>query len=141
MSSFGPTMKVTGLQELESSFAAAAHDAGPALLDAIDDSVRGLVARARPLIPSLSGRARASLHADRGPRGATLTAGGPRVLYFGWLDYGGRVGRQRSVSRPFLPDGRYIWPTFTRHYDDLVDSAADSVFRVLERDGLEVHRA
>lgn len=138
--SLDPELKVSGLRDLQASLAAAARDTNAAMVDAIGDSMKGVVARARPLIPSLSGRARASVQVDRGPHGATITAGGPRVLYFGWLDYGGRVGIKKSVSRPFLPDGRYLWPAFTRQYDDLVDNVSTGVFRVIEQDGLEVHR-
>jgi hypothetical protein len=34
--------------------------------------------------------------------------------YIGWLIFGGYAGRNRSVFRPRVPDGRYIWPQVQR---------------------------
>lgn len=93
---------------------------------------------ARPRIPTRSGKAKASLKARSGQREARIVGGGAKVPYFGWLDYGGRVGPDRSVRRPFIKEGRYIYPAYTRHRDDIVDIMVDGIGDLARRAGLAV---
>lgn len=90
-----------------------------------------VVAEARPRVPKRTGRAAASVRAASTRTSARVRGGGARVPYYPWLDFGGRVGRNRSVSRPFLQEGRYIWAAFADQraqvqaelHDALVDVA------------------
>src|SRR5262245_31891611 len=64
---------------------------------------------ARPPIPNRSGRAARSLKARSTQNAVRISAGGNRAPYYPWLDFGGHVGRGKSVKRTFLKDGRYIY--------------------------------
>lgn len=63
-----------------------------------------------------SGDARASLKAS----GLAVSMGGSRAPYGPWLEFGGRVGINESVSRTFVPGGRYIWPSWTKNRTDIL---------------------
>lgn len=131
-------VRITGLRELQASLKAIDGDAQKELRLVLNKAVDGLVDRARPLIPSLTGKARGSLKAQSSQREARVVAGGARVPYVPWLEFGGRVGRKKSIARPFLPNGRYLFPTFKKVYPDVVSAVADGVFGLIEKHGLDV---
>src|SRR5581483_12196557 len=98
----GMGLKVVGLDEfrrglsginagLPKTVRAAASEVADELIDAI-----------RPKIPRRTGRAAASLKVESSQGQAQITAGGPRAPGFGWLEFGGRTGRKKSVVRPFI---------------------------------------
>lgn len=103
----------------------------------------------------------------RGFEGVQLTEGGPVAPYTPWLDFGGTVGRGRrttarvtisrgaggriqtrrqilgsrgsgSVVRPYIKDGRYLYPAYYRRYDDMVKATLDAVRKACVSAGLEV---
>jgi hypothetical protein len=103
-------VEVNGLRDLRNALRAV-EDATPgALRDGLAD-LAGLVAEdARNRVPVRTGKARASIVVRRQTAGAAIATGGSRAEYEPWLDFGGRVGRGRSVVRPFLKTGRYVYP-------------------------------
>ena len=103
----------------------------------------------------------------RGFEGVEIAEGGPVAPYLPWLDFGGSVGRGRrtthrvtitgagdgrvrvqrkavgsrgtgSVVRPYIKDGRYLYPAYYRRYDDMVAAAFAAVHVAATRAGLEV---
>lgn len=80
---------------------------------------------ARGRAPSRSGKLRASIAARAEQRGASVKGGGARVPYFGFIDFGGSVGRNNSVTRPFIRKGRIIYPA--------IDDKRDEIFGTYER--------
>lgn len=128
------TIRITGLDipAAMRSAAAASHEAA---LEASERAAEIVVDQTRPLIPrGRSGAARASLKA----MGATVSAGGSRAPYFGWLDFGGRVGVKKSVLRRYVAGGRYIWPTLDRETRRINEAMAEGLAAAVERAGLEV---
>jgi hypothetical protein len=94
---------------------------------------------ARPRIPlGKTGRTRRSLRATSTQSASKVTGGGARVPWYGWLDFGGRVGRKRSVVRPFLPNGRYIYRGYQLHKDDIRQAYEDALVRLVEESGVSV---
>jgi hypothetical protein len=88
---------------------------------------------AQRLVPrGSSGAARASLKVV----GPLVTAGGPKVPYFGWLEFGGRVGRRGSVRRTFVPGGRYIWPQWMRQRTDILTAMENGLTDLARESGL-----
>lgn len=64
-------------------------------------------------VPVRSGRLRQSIRAAATTRGGVVKAGGARVPYAGWIEYGGTIkfkSRQGGIHRPRLKRGRYIRP-------------------------------
>lgn len=117
----------TGIRKMDSGLAKT--------VDAItDDAASLIVTQVRPLIPRDTGRARASLRSE----GASVVAGGPKAPYYGWLDFGGRVGRSGSVSRPYRRSGRYIYRVLAKDFDDVIDVAEDSIQDLGRKSGIVI---
>jgi hypothetical protein len=105
-------VKIEGLREFQASLRRMDRDLPKQLRVVLNEAAEVVVEGARPKIPRRTGRAAASLRVQSSQRESRVAAGGARVPYYGWLDFGGSVGRKRSIRRPFLRDGRYIYPTF-----------------------------
>lgn len=93
---------------------------------------------ARTRVPKRSGRAAASLKPRSTQTSVRVAAGGPRAPYYPWLDFGGRVGRRKSVRRPFIGDGRYIYPALAEKRDEFVEAMTQALVEAAESAGLEV---
>lgn len=100
---------------------------------AVDEAADLVVVTARPRFPVMRGRARRGLVA-RDNEVVHQSEHGP------FIDFGGRVGRRRSVVRPFRRRGRYVLPSL----DDLerggdIERLMDrAVAEEARRAGLEV---
>lgn len=97
-----------------------------------------VVGKARPLVPVRSGAAQSSVRAKSTRTEARIAGGGARVPYYPWLDFGGSVGRNNSVSRPFLKDGRFIWKAFKDNRRNVEETLKDALIEVAEGAGLGV---
>lgn len=131
-------IKVHGLRELQASLKAIDGESQKEIRTALNEALDDVVGKIRPKIPVETGAARSSLKAQSGQREARIKAGGARVPYVPWLEFGGRVGRKRSIQRRFISQGRYIYPTYSRNHDLVVQSVADAVFGLIEKHGLDV---
>lgn len=109
-------------------------DLAKAVRMATKDAADLLVGTARPKVPRPTGRAAGSIRIRFVQNKMTVLAGGVRAPYFHWLDFGGRVGRRKSVRRPYLKEGRYMY----RSYFDLKQSG--EFVKVMDRALLQVTR-
>lgn len=106
------TIKIDGLRDLTRSLKALDPETAKQVKAVLNDAAQIVVNTARPRIPSLSGAARSSVVVRSTARESRVQAGGRKAPYYPWLDYGGKVGRDRSVSRPFERHGRYLYPAY-----------------------------
>lgn len=132
------TIAVTGLRELRAQLKAADANLPKQVRIALNKSSELVIGYARPRVPSRSGRARASLKVRSSQTEARVAAGGSRAPYYPWLDFGGSVGRDKSVSRPFYTEGRYIYPGLRQNRDEITQSMADALDELLRGAGFEV---
>jgi phage gpG-like protein len=108
-------------------------------VDGLDDAVRdiarwadqlgGVIARVadpvaqraaqvvRSKVPRLSGQLAGSVGVVDSADGAELVMGGPGVPYAAWIEFGGKRGR------PYIAEGRYLYPTAQDFEDDFVQAA------------------
>lgn len=105
-------IKIRGLAEFSRNLRKLDNDLPKALRIGMNEAAQIVVDYAVPRIPRRSGRAARSVRAKSTRTAARVAGGGARVAYYPWLDFGGRVGRGRSVSRPFHREGRYIYAGF-----------------------------
>lgn len=106
------------------------------VLNTVGDSIAQGAARR---VPTRTGAARASLRASSSQREARVSGGSRKVPYYGWLDFGGAVGKDKSVKRRFITAGRYIYPTLSANRDSIT-KALDKALTDLARDaGLKVN--
>lgn len=101
-----------------------------------------VVGYARPRVPSRSGRARRSVKAKSTRTKVRVVGGGNRARHYPWLDFGGKVGRNRSVSRPFRKDGRYIYKGYflSRDSGEFQEVLTKALLDVARQAGVEVDR-
>lgn len=110
-------IKVDGLAEFNRNLRKLRSDLPKALRVALNEAADVVVDEARPGIPTRSGRARRSVRKASTRTEVRVRGGGNRAPYYPWLDFGGRVGRGRSVVRPFKKEGRYIYDAYFRKRD------------------------
>lgn len=133
-------IRVEGLADLSRSLRKLDSDLPKALRVALNKPAELVIGEARPRIPKRTGRAANSLKAKSTRTEVRVSEGGSRAPYMPWLDFGGRVGRGRSIERRFYRDGRYLYAS----YYDLVGSGkiqdvlSRSLLDVVESAGLEV---
>jgi hypothetical protein len=131
-------ISVGGLARLNRGLRAIDNDAPKALRLALNEAAQMLVDRARPEVPSVTGAARRSMVARSTRTSARVAVGGKKAPYFPWLDFGGegRV-KGRPVARPFIREGRYIYPTLGRIRSEIEAQLQESISAVIRGAGLE----
>jgi hypothetical protein len=133
-----PTIAVTGLRELARSLKKVDGEAAKQLRVVFNEAADLVVSTARPRIPRRTGRAAGSLKTRSTRTAVRVAFGGPRAPWYPWLDFGGRTGRRKSVVRPFLTRGRYIFPAYDERRDDILAAMQEGIERVARDAGLEV---
>lgn len=131
-------IRVGGLAALNRGLKAVDSEAPKQLRLALNEAADLLVDRTRPKFPVVSGAARRSLVARSTRTSARVAIGGKRAPYVPWLDYGGE-GRikGRPAARPFVKEGRYLYPTLRQVRPELEDQLRESISRVIANVGLE----
>jgi hypothetical protein len=110
-------IKIDGLAEFQRNLKKLDKDLPKAVRVALNEAADLVVDYARPRIPKRSGRAARSVRSRSTRTEARVTGGGNRAPYYPWLDFGGRVGKGKSVKRTFHPDGRYIYDGYFKKRD------------------------
>lgn len=151
----GAEIHATGLRELRAAIRRVDKSLLPELREELKDAVNIVSRDVAASVPKKTGRAAASVRATSSGNTIFLKAGGARVPYFGWLDFGGRlpdksvpgrnamdggslmhpVKRVKGANRPKLRDGRYIYPAIRRNTPQLVDAAGDAVEKAARKAG------
>lgn len=131
-------IKIDGLDAFVRNLKVIEADLPKTLRGAMNEAADLVVAYARPKIPTRSGRAARSLRVASTQKRARIRAGGSRAPYYPWLDFGGRVGRRKSVRRPFLKDGRYIYAGFFARRREFEQVLTRGLLDTVRRAGIEV---
>lgn len=131
-------IKVVGLDEFRKGLKGIDRSLPKGVRTALNDAANVLLDAVRPKVPQRSGAARASLRAQSSQTEARIAVGGPKAPYYPWLDFGGRVGRKKSVRRPFYKEGRYIYPTLAERRDDIQDVMLKAMAQLASSNGVEV---
>jgi hypothetical protein len=134
---------VQGLRELRRALKAADSMLPKVLNEHLKDVAMLVVERARAKIPSRSGRTAGSIRPGIVRGGAAVRAGGARVPWYGWLDFGGvrrHMGPHHhhdrehlQPGRPAIRGGRYLYPAADEVSRFVLEAetrrALDEVFR------------
>lgn len=133
-------IKVEGLSAFVRNLKQLDKDLPKAVRKSFNSAADLLVAEIRPLVPSRSGRAASTVRSTSTQTAARVSGGGNRAPYYPWLDFGGKVGRKKSVARPFYTDGRYIYGTYFRDRDTgkFEEAMVTNLLEVVRGAGLEV---
>lgn len=131
-------LQVTGLKELQGALRRVDADLPKELRKTLNGVSQLVIDYAKPRVPSRTGRAAASLKVRSSQREARIAAGGSRAPYYPWLDFGGRVGKGRSVKRPFYREGRYIYPGLRANSAKITEVMEAAVVDLCRRSGFVV---
>lgn len=132
------TIKVVGLNEFRKSLRQLDRTLPKGVRLALNDAANLLVQATRPEVPTRTGRAAASLRAQSTQTTARVAVGGPTAPYYPWLDFGGSVGRGKSVKRKFFKEGRYLFPTLKRKREDIQAAMLNALLELARESGIEV---
>lgn len=140
MTSIEP-IKITGLAEFSRNLRKLDSDLPKGLRLASNQAGKLIVDWAVPRVPIGPGRgghAASSIKTKSTRTEARVSGGGKRYPYYPWLDFGGRVGRRRSVKRPFMRSGRYIYEGYAQRYEDVQAALLRALLDVARDAGVEV---
>lgn len=131
-------VEIEGLSQLRRSLREIDKKAPRALRVAFNNAAEVIVSEARPKVPKgPTGRAKGAIKLRSSQSEARIAGGSKRVPYYPWLDFGGRAGRGRKMSRPFLKNGRYIYDAFFRKRQQFTDDLSEQLDGVVRSAGLE----
>lgn len=125
---------VRGLKQVDSDLPKAARLANNKAADIVVGYAKPKVPRG----PGKGGHVVNTIKAKSTRTAARVSGGGKKFPYYGWLDFGGRVGRNRSVRRPFMQEGRYIWRAYADHSGEAYRVYIDALLDVARQAGIEV---
>lgn len=135
-------VRVEGLREflrnlrtIDRQLPKAARQAGNTAAQLVVDDAKPRV----PIGPGHRGHAKDSIRVASTQSAVRVRAGGKKIPYYGWLDFGGRVGINRSVSRPFIKQGRYLWASFADNRAGVQAALVKSLADVAAEAGMEPH--
>lgn len=110
-------------------------EAGNKAADAVID-------RAAPQFPRQTGKARSSIRSGSSQRVIKVKLGSAKAKHAPWLDFGGNVGKNKSVNRKFIKNGRYLYPTYFKLRDSgaIAEILGDELYNAAKQAGLDVER-
>jgi hypothetical protein len=132
------TLGITGLKEINKALRQIDSDAPKGMRVALNGCADFLIDKVRPQIPKKTGAAARSLKARSTRTSVRIAVGGTSAPYYPWLDFGGKVGKNDSVVRPFFTEGRYIYPTFRTSKEEFTKIMDGAVMAVVVGAGLDV---
>lgn len=130
-------IKINGLRELQAALRQLDGESQKLLRTTLNEAAETVASGARRRVPTRTGKAAASVKVASSQREARVKAGSAKVPYFGFLDYGGRVGISKSVSRPYVKTGRYMYPTYFANQASIMKGLEQSIQNLITRVGLD----
>ena len=127
-------MSVSGL-DIPAAASAAAQALPSSAATAVGDAARLVAGYARPKVPKRSGRSAAGLQARSTADGARIASS---TAWFGWLDFGGAVGRGHATARPYRRGGRYLYPGLAATSGDQLRLAQDALDAAVSGAGFDI---
>lgn len=97
-----------------------------------------IVDYAKPKVPVKSGRAARSIKARSTSSSVRVSEGGKNAEHMPWLDFGGKVGRHKSVVRPFYREGRFLYAGLNAEYEKIHTAIEDALLDTVRAAGIEV---
>lgn len=135
----GDKIQITGLREFQRALKQMDADLPKQLRVALNEASGLVIDYAQPRMPSVTGRARASLKARSSQRAARVGMGGRRAPYAPWLDFGGEGRKKgRPAPRTFIKEGRYVYAGLRVKRDEITQVMAAALTQLATGAGLQV---
>lgn len=133
-------IKVEGLREFSRAVAAADKGLKKEIRLALNEAADLVVGKSKPVFPALTGRAASTIRAASTQKASRVRLGGSRAPYGPWLEFGGRVGRNQSIQRRYVREGRYVYEKYRKLRDsgEFQEAMTDALIELGGKAGLEV---
>lgn len=132
------TIEVKGIKEFRAALKQMDANLPKQVRVAFNKAAELVVGYAKPKVPHRSGRAAGSLKVRSSQTAARIAAGGRAAPYYPWLDFGGTVGKNDSVKRPFYTEGRYVYPGLRQNREEITQVMSVALADLARNAGLEV---
>jgi hypothetical protein len=129
---------VVGLRDFQAALKAMDGESQKQLRVVLNRAAEMVADDARRKVPTRTGAARKSVRVQSSQREAKVVAGSKKVAYYGWLDFGGKVGRSNSNVRRWVPRGRYLYPAYDANRDEILKALGDGLADLARDAGLDV---
>lgn len=133
-------INIRGIRELNRSLKQVDSQLPKQLKDEFKSLATDVAGKIQSKVPTLTGRARSSVKPRATSRGAGIAFGGSKAEYYPWLDFGGKVGRKKSIYRDFIKEGRYVYPTLREMNPEIADRVDKIIEEVSEKAGFDTKR-
>lgn len=131
------TVRITGLRELNAALKRADEDLPKQVRVALNAASEDLVSQTRSRVPKKSGRAARSYKTAATRTAARVRVGGRTARYVPWLEFGGEGRRSgRPSKRPFIREGRYLYPQLRRMRPQFEKDLIEAIGGVVRSAGL-----
>ena len=131
-------IKIDGLNEFVRNLKKLDADLPKTLRVGFNQAAQIIVDYAKPKVPRKSGKAAGSIRAQSTRTAVRVSEGGKRAPYMPWLDFGGKVGRKRSIGRPFLKEGRFLYAGLHAERDRIYAAVETALLDAARSAGVEV---
>lgn len=131
-------IKIDGLAQFVRNLRKLDGELPKAVRVAMNAGAEVVVQYVQPRVPRRSGRAARSIRPQSTRTAVRVSAGGRRASYYPWLDFGGRVGPRKTTRRPFIPEGRYLYPAYEATRGELYSAMARALVDVVRGAGIEL---
>ena len=136
MASPPPTVTVAGMKALRRDLNKMSDDvSGPvyaAIKQAGREAAEPVAARARASLPHVTGALAGDVRVSGTKTGAAVRMGRVKIPYAWWIEFGG--SRPDHSSRPFVRDGRYLFPAAVGLADQAAARYSEALDRILTSD-------
>jgi phage gpG-like protein len=122
----GPDVEVHGAAEAAADLGRFADQLGPAVAKAGQPFAQKVAAAVRSRVPRVSGALAASIYAGT-DNDAAFVSEGEGLDYGGWIEFGGGHGR------PYIDEGRYLYPTAADAGDEWAAFASQAADANIEK--------
>jgi len=131
-------IRIDGLSDFRAQLRKAEGLSPAAIRKSLNTAVEVVSDYGRKRMPRRTGRAASTIKGRSTQTEARVQEGGRKAPYVPWLDFGGRVGRRRSVRRAFYQGGRYLYPALDVRREQLAQALSDALTELAEEAGWEV---
>ena len=132
------TLRVEGLSQFAKALRRLDGELPKLLRVAMNKAAAVVVDYGKARIARRTGRAANTIRAMSTRTAVRVAEGNARTPYVPWLDFGGSVGRRKSVKRTFYKEGRYLYPALTDERGAIEAALTSALDDVATSAGLEL---
>lgn len=133
----GRVVAVRGTAELRAALKQVEDRLPREMRKVFNEAAKHVVRRARPGVPVRTGRLAGSIRPFSTQKVGRVGYGTYNAVpYQGFIEFGGQVGRSGTPFRPFVKEGRYLFPAAEQERQPVINTLEDELGKLIRRAGL-----